>query len=405
MEPTPNTLAALAAQVTGVLTVAAVMRPFARLVPGRSLTYWWAAWVVLAVSLGLLFAATAATRAGYWFAPVLVGLFCLTDYLFGFLVWAGCQVIDTAGRLPRAAWGLFAPFVVAAGVIPAVYPHMPQALPFHALVAGVPYAVALVALRPRPGTTGDSRPALWVMRLSLTALVVLYWQYPAVANLVGGDADGTVHGDWLQLLLIAGLALGMVALAADRVQAELASKNERLAAAGDELARASRTDPLTGLLNRRAMDDLIADLSARPVGGCLVALDLNNLKPLNDVHGHAAGDTALQVVARSLRTLFRVTDPIFRTGGDEFLVVLPGGSAADARARMATLDAGLSVRPPGAGDREVTLTVAWGVAEFRPGDDLWAVSQEADVAMYLAKKKAKSDVVKVPGPRMVPPTP
>src|SRR5438105_944058 len=106
-----------------------------------------------------------------------------------------------------------------------------------------------------------------------------------------------------------GLAFGMLLLTTERVQAELEEKNRRLAEATEELARAARTDALTGLLNRRAYEELLAEPAGRADAGSLAVIDLNDLKPLNDTRGHHAGDAAPQLVARSLRVHFRVTHP------------------------------------------------------------------------------------------------
>jgi diguanylate cyclase (GGDEF)-like protein len=392
--------------VTGFLTVAAVMRPFTRLVPGRSLKYWWSAWVILSGSLGLLYLGQRAERAGMAATPVFLAGFCLMNYLFGYLVWAGCRTIDTADRLRPAAWWGFSPFAVVAVVLPVLVPDSPRLLQIHTLFTGLLFAAACWTLRPRSKGHYEATPGRWLMRVALVGLVVVDWYHTFADQIhptLERDWDGPYQGDWVPLLLIAVLAFGMVSLAADRVQAELANRNQQLAHATEELARAARTDPLTGLLNRRALNDFSADLASR-AGGCVAVLDLNDLKPLNDKFGHPAGDAALQVLARTLRTLFRVTDPIFRTGGDEFLVVMPGGSRADMTTRLSALNSGLTVRIEGPdSSREEMFTVAWGVADWASGKDLWAAIHEADVAMYAVKKKTKSGTIRMPAARSVPP--
>jgi diguanylate cyclase (GGDEF)-like protein len=182
-----------------------------------------------------------------------------------------------------------------------------------------------------------------------------------------------------------GLAFGMLLLATERVRAELEEKNRQLAEATAQLAIAARTDVLTGLYNRRGYEELLADKAGRPFIGSLVMIDLNNLKPLNDTHGHEAGDAALQLVARALRGSFRVTDPIYRLGGDEFLVVLPGGSSSDATTRMERIDRVLlGQRLPNV-TGTVDLGIAWGVADFTSGDELPVAVGKADHAMLTRK--------------------
>jgi diguanylate cyclase (GGDEF)-like protein len=144
-------------------------------------------------------------------------------------------------------------------------------------------------------------------------------------------------------------------------------------------------------LNRRALDELIRDPTPRPAGAVGV-LDFNDLKPLNDRHGHAAGDVALQLVARALRVHFRVTDPLFRTGGDEFVVVMPGCSEADLAARLTQVDAALAgQRLPGL-TGPTDLSVAWGVSAYAAPADLGPAVHKADEAMYRRKREQKKAV-------------
>ena len=132
------------------------------------------------------------------------------------------------------------------------------------------------------------------------------------------------------------LAFGMVILSTDRMRGELERKNQLLAQAAHEQSLAARLDGLTGLHNRRAFEELIVDsyFSSHRFGSIAV-IDVNNLKPLNDQYGHAAGDVALRLLARALQFHFRTSDPMFRIGGDEFAVVMLGCSQADLSMRMA----------------------------------------------------------------------
>jgi diguanylate cyclase (GGDEF)-like protein len=111
---------------------------------------------------------------------------------------------------------------------------------------------------------------------------------------------------------------------------------------------------------------------------------------LNDRHGHAAGDAAIQLVARALKAQFRITDPVFRTGGDEFLVVLEGGRAAEMASRMEALDAALkSQRLPDVA-ASLDLVVAWGLADFQTATGIAAAIDRADQAMYACKDRRKA---------------
>jgi len=162
-----------------------------------------------------------------------------------------------------------------------------------------------------------------------------------------------------------------------------------------ELERLSRTDPLTGLLNRRAFQEELAARLARAgsaaAPGALVFVDLDNFKPVNDVHGHEKGDEALKATAALLRARTRPGDLVARLGGDEFALWLDrmGADAAAARAQE-IVAAGTALAAFSAGpDRPLGFSV--GAAVHRPGrgEDGAALIARADAAMYEVKRHGK----------------
>lgn len=376
-------------QAVGIVLVAGLLLPMTRAIPGRFLRYWSLGWVCLAAGLFSLFASA---RYPEYRVAFLIG-YCLTEYLFGFLLWAGCWDYATGERLraghllalgPPAIFGMAAPILLKDAV------HL---FPFHSLVLGAMFLTALLATRRAPVRPHTPTIGLWLVRVSLGALALLNWHYAAV----GGYLVYFRPGEWwphleyvslYDVLLQTGLAFGMVVLAADRMREELETRNRQLAAATEELAQAALTDTQTGLLNRRAFDELMHGPRA-PTDGSLAVIDLNDLKPINDRFGHQAGDAALQHLARALRAHFRVTDPMFRVGGDEFVVVMVGCAESDLSARLARIDeALLGQRLPGLGG-PIDLGVAWGVARFGATVGLAAAYEAADKAMYARKRTIK----------------
>jgi diguanylate cyclase (GGDEF)-like protein len=153
-----------------------------------------------------------------------------------------------------------------------------------------------------------------------------------------------------------------------------------------ETFRLAITDPLTGLYNRRYLDDQLVRIhataarSGRPYA--LLAMDVDEFKLVNDTYGHSKGDAALVVFADDLRSVVRAGDIAVRTGGDEFVVVLPEATASDAEALAHRVERALTRR---AKPQEIRRVSA-GVVEWRPHvgpEDLLA---EADQLVYQSKR-------------------
>jgi len=153
-------------------------------------------------------------------------------------------------------------------------------------------------------------------------------------------------------------------------------------------------DPLTGLSNRRNVEESIEMRISRGRPFCVVMLDLNRLKLVNDKHGHLAGDNLLRQFAQELRSGLRSSDVVGRWGGDEFLLVLDGDETG-ARAQTGRLQKwvfGQYTIRPGKGSEEVKVNVdaAIGLAEWRTGEGLAALIERADAEMYKHKKQIRA---------------
>ena len=153
-------------------------------------------------------------------------------------------------------------------------------------------------------------------------------------------------------------------------------------------------DALTGLSNRRNVEERIQMRMARGTAFCLVMLDLNRLKQVNDKHGHIAGDSLLQQFAQELRSSLRSSDVVGRWGGDEFLLVLDG-DAAGAQAQIERLQRWVfgeyTIRPgKGSGEVKVTVDAAVGFAQWQTGETMDALVERADAEMYRHKKKHRT---------------
>jgi len=172
---------------------------------------------------------------------------------------------------------------------------------------------------------------------------------------------------------------------------------DRRRARMEDSLRLALVDPLTGLYNRRYAAPSLAAIAARAAetgtGYVVMVVDLDRFKLVNDRHGHAAGDAVLVEVARRLNTNLRAGDLLARIGGEEFLVVLPESSAAEARKvalRLCRAVEARAIRLP-SGQR-LHLTVSIGVAVSQRGARCEAVVEEADLALLEAKGSGRNQV-------------
>jgi diguanylate cyclase (GGDEF)-like protein/PAS domain S-box-containing protein len=167
-------------------------------------------------------------------------------------------------------------------------------------------------------------------------------------------------------------------------QKAMEAEREALIAENEKLAR---SDALTGLPNRRALDDQLPREMARALragsGLCLAIIDIDHFKAYNDTYGHLAGDRVLRDCARAWDGALRGEDTILRFGGEEFLVILPDCGPDDAveileRLRAATPDG---------------QTCSAGVALWRPGETVDDLVGRADKALYEAKEAGRDRLV------------
>ncbi|MFC4278939.1 biofilm regulation diguanylate cyclase SiaD [Achromobacter aloeverae] len=162
------------------------------------------------------------------------------------------------------------------------------------------------------------------------------------------------------------------------------------------LKESSSRDPLTNLLNRRALMERLKDLadpSSEYDGGFVVAmLDVDHFKRINDRYGHEAGDRALIELAEIMRTSVRDTDDVARWGGEEFLVLLPGVKLSEGEAIIDRMLDAVRRKKLDMDGEALTLTVSVGMARYQQGENISTVLSRADRALYLAKQAGRDRV-------------
>ena len=388
----PSNLSGLLVQAVGALLMAALCIALRRTIPRPALRYWSIGWVMLCVSLQGLYVAQ-------YYPPVAyIGLVVdlLGEYVFGYMVVAGCRHYALGAPAQRSDVWLLAPALawclwlaqVADGNINLLFA-------VHTLIYPYLFFSALRVLHgARPGPHAEM--GLRVMRAALLLLTIDYLHYaPLFATssyqkIVVIDAYLT-YAPLYDLLFQVMLMFGMVMASTGQVQQELETVNADLKRARDRVEASSRLDPLTATLNRRAFAAVMADQNRTGFGlmrGVVVVVDLDDLKPLNDTYGHAAGDAALQSLADALRSCLEGDDLLFRWGGDEFVLILRGATLAHAEARFDGFNEKLRARPIPGAEEPIDLRASVGLSEFADAATLDHAIARADQAMYRRKKPA-----------------
>ncbi|GAA4972630.1 diguanylate cyclase [Kineococcus glutinatus] len=164
-----------------------------------------------------------------------------------------------------------------------------------------------------------------------------------------------------------------------------------------QLAELSTRDPLTGLGNRRRLDaelDLLAGRAPAPLS--LAVADLDDFKRVNDTFGHHVGDVVLRRAAAAIADACRSGDVVTRTGGEEFVLLLPGAAAEDARARCERVRAAVAAVDLDDVVPGLRTTISLGVATAPAGTDREVLLRRADDLLYAAKRAGKDRVACAP---------
>jgi diguanylate cyclase (GGDEF)-like protein len=274
---------------------------------------------------------------------------------------------------------LWTPSLMLLGLLPpAIALFAPWSSKVHAswLLAGAPVVVIVIVASPR----GAARFDEWFGAVTVLAI-------SALVSLAGSFGKARVRRRAFEHQMEARSAH----LATAAREAELGRLNR-------QLALVTREDPLTGLGNRRRLDEELAAAAARATrydSDCAIALlDLDGFKLYNDSLGHVAGDAALQAVARALAASVRETDIVCRFGGDEFVVVMPeqpleGAARAAERIQRAVEDLELRYPTP-SGPRVLTISAGTALLGRSAAHDEDEVLRRADAELYRAKKAGRT---------------
>ncbi|WP_160738280.1 ligand-binding sensor domain-containing diguanylate cyclase [Altericroceibacterium indicum] len=210
-----------------------------------------------------------------------------------------------------------------------------------------------------------------------------------------------VRGAIVALVMLAVFGLVQLRVRLLRRQANILEKQvqERTRALSDantRLDQLARTDPLTGLLNRRHLTELLSiehDRATR-LGSefAVILIDLDHFKSVNDKYGHHTGDTVLEATARIMQTEVRSIDSVARYGGEEFLILMPGASVEQAAAIAERVRTKIAEMPFFADEIMFNISVSCGVAAWERAESTVSLMRRADRALYAAKSAGRNSV-------------
>lgn len=239
------------------------------------------------------------------------------------------------------------------------------------------------------------RQIAFVTLLAVTSLVVaivVRELYPHWVPAQGEVAPLRVDINNVLMLIVVLPAIAVIAARLSALRRKLHEQREALSHALSEVERLAVSDELTGIPNRRSMRFLLDRSVAFSAGGvtpfCIAVLDIDYFKAVNDDLGHAAGDEVLKSFARRATAELRNTDVLARWGGEEFVLMMPGGLNNVSRVIERI---GSSIRTGCHPTRHITFSA--GIAQHRPTETVDQLLSRADVALYEAKRTGRDRYV------------
>jgi diguanylate cyclase (GGDEF)-like protein len=349
-----------------------------------ALSAWWIGWLSLAGGLIALLVEQAMPST----AAVTLPLYMFGEYMFGYWIVSGCA--HFAGRAwPRRLLPKLIPaFAIVAATAPSLIGYEFRVIfMVQSLALAITFGTALFALAPAARRAGPS-PGLTAMRVALILLVITFLYYVPIfgANVLRDEplpltllrVSSAVH-----LLCEFLLGFGGAVLVLEESHHGLAVRYDDLSISSAKYRDAAERDALTGASNRHAFFSMLDALNdaEKVVAGCAAMIDVDELKHLNDSHGHSAGDAALMRVAKSVAQRARREDRLFRWGGDEFLLVALGVDPPELADRLDLVNRELAVPDP------LTVRVSYGAAAFGNAGELLDAVKHADASMYASKRE------------------
>lgn len=373
-------------QLNGVFLITILSLFLRRSLKVTALKYWTIAWLCLSFALICL-------RLGFSYSELgtlLFSYYFFGEYIFGFMLVAGCRSLDGKYQLRARAELFIIPFVAIAIILPLLASDLSEILHIHSLILAGFYASAYFAMR-----KSTQRSFGWrVMHVSLFLLaleLLLYFVVFSMPNIFSASTSYLEYSTVFDLVLQTSLGFGMVIVLLEKVLFDYKSSNERLQAEQKRLEELVHTDPLTAAFNRHAFYGFVKrnGEEGAVVSGCVGFFDIDDLKSINDSYGHVVGDAVIRSVVKAIRGIIRAEDLIYRWGGDEFFVVMISMSSEMAEARVSRLEGMLRSTEIDNLPEPIEVGVSWGFKDFADAAELEKSIADADSAMYRRKKERK----------------
>ncbi|MGH8279826.1 MAG: GGDEF domain-containing protein [Gammaproteobacteria bacterium] len=365
---------------------------------------WTNAWIALAVALlavlvryDVLPRFLGAGSHGRWWVELISLVYQFGKLAFLLLLLQGILVYLTGARhlrLTRALWGALAAFTLLSVLLS----HSSQALLFWQGLCNLGvygFGALLLLTLPVPrrslgtrvmGTILGATGAIWVVYLLGLAPAVLTGTpgHSGLQMILQGP------NNYLDLVFGMMLAFGMVLVLFEDVRSEIDTAHRELRVAHEQLLREVYLDTLTGAYNRRALAEGAGLEYAKGSFGVVVVLDMDNLKAVNDHYGHKHGDALLRHLVAVLRQGLRPSDKLYRVGGDEFLIVMPGAVPDATRQRITEILATAPALRLEDSSTLIELHASIGAASFASVNDIQSATYAADRSMYANKRTGRS---------------
>ncbi|MFN0278007.1 MAG: GGDEF domain-containing protein [Pyrinomonadaceae bacterium] len=380
-------------QLAGVSLITLLTLFLRRSINFVALKHWTNSWLFLSFALFCLRLAFSYEN----YSTQLFSLYFLNEYIFGFLLVAGCRSLGGNEDMRIKNEMVVLPFIFVAFGLPFLGDDFNLIFNVHSLILAGFFLIAFIVLwRAKLRTFG------WrVMLVALALLVVDFFQYFVVftaRQYVAINTDYLSYNSVIDLTLQILLGFGMVIVLLEQVLADAKTANEKLKIAHQKLEEIAHMDPLTAALNRHAFHGYLKKQSDanQTVKGCVGFFDIDDLKRINDGYGHAVGDAAIRNVVRAIREAIRGEDLIFRWGGDEFFVIMIGLDAQTAYQRTVRIETLLTNVDVFGADQPLTIGVSHAFENFSDLKDLENTIAKADAMMYLNKQQRKAQKHAVP---------